>query len=66
MHANIIKIKTFQDQIIDQSRVCQQSPTVDNLIPINVRYETLKGLCRAWVQEMFTQALQPETRELFF
>lgn len=66
MLANIIKIKTFQDQIIDQSHVCQQSPTVENPIPISDRYETLKGLCRAWVQEMFILALEPATRELFF
>lgn len=66
MFANITKIKTFQDQIIDQSHVCQQSPTVENPIPISDRYETLKGLCRAWVQDMFILALEPATRELFF
>lgn len=62
----ITTIGTLQDQIIEQSRVCQQSPTVENTIPISERYETLKGLCRAWVQQMFTQARQPATRELFF
>ena len=58
MLQKITTIGTLQTYIINQSRLCQQ--------PSSVRYDTLKGLCTAWVQQMFTLALNLSTRELFF
>jgi hypothetical protein len=64
MRRTITTIRTSQDQITQQSQLCQLPENPDN--PLNARYDTLKGLCTAWVQQMFTLALNPSTRELFF
>jgi hypothetical protein len=68
----------LQSNIIAQSRLCQlpENP-LDSIytrrdqpplqyVPLNVRYDTLKNSCKAWVQQMFILAVNPQKRELFF
>jgi hypothetical protein len=64
MRQKITTIGTLQTYIIHQSQLCQR-PERENP-PLIDRYETLKGLCTVWVQQMFILALEPATRELFF
>ena len=57
---------TLQDEIIRHSQACQQQVTVANPMSVPQRYSNLKIACQNWVQKMFTLALNPTTRELFF
>ena len=60
----ITRIRQLQTYIIHQSQLCQRPESIDS--PLSTRYETLKSLCKVWVQQMFILALEPATRELFF
>lgn len=59
-------ITELQTIIIEQSNICQQPANPANPATISERYNTLKVLCTSWVRHMFTLALGPATRELFF
>ena len=59
MLAAITRIMELQTYIINQSQLCQHDHT-------DGPYNTLKGLCTVWVQQMFILVLEPATRELFF
>ena len=59
-------ITELQTTIIRQSTTCQEPVTHDNPATISERYNTLKELCRSWVQHMYTLALNPLKKELFF
>jgi hypothetical protein len=64
MIEKITIIMELQTYITQQSQLCQRPESLYN--PLSTRYDTLKGLCTVWVQQMFILALEPATRELFF